>query len=84
MKTLFHIQGMRCAGCSSHIEKDVKAMNGVSTVEINLSTGEMVVEYDENTVTKEDIVKTVVNAGFKASIDGEKKKNLLSRLFGKS
>ena len=84
MKTLFHIQGMRCAGCSSHIEKDVKAMNGVSSVEINLSTGEMVVEYEDDKVSKEDIVKTVVNAGFKASVDGEKKKNLLSRLFGKS
>lgn len=84
MKTLFHIQGMRCAGCSSHIEKDVKAMNGVSTVEINLSTGEMVVEYEDDKISKEDIVKTVVNAGFKASVDGEKKKNLLSRLFGKS
>ncbi len=84
MKTLFHIQGMRCAGCSSHIEKDVKAMNGVVTVEINLSTGEMVVEYEDDKVSKEDIVKTVVNAGFKASVDGEKKKNLLSRLFGKS
>ena len=84
MKTLFHIQGMRCAGCSSHIEKDVKAMNGVSTVEINISTGEMVVEYEDDKVSKEDIVKTVINAGFKASVDGEKKKNLLSRLFGKS
>ena len=84
MKTLFHIQGLRCAGCSSHIEKDVKAMNGVVTVEINLSTGEMVVEYEDDKVSKEDIVKTVVNAGFKASVDGEKKKNLLSRLFGKS
>ena len=84
MKTLFHIQGMRCAGCSSHIEKDVKAMNGVVTVEINLSTGEMIVEYEDDKVSKEDIVKTVVNAGFKASVDGEKKKNLLSRLFGKS
>ena len=84
MKTLFHIQGMRCAGCSSHIEKDVKAMNGVVTVEINLSTGEMVVEYEDDKVSKEDIVKTVVNAGFKATVDGEKKKNLLSRLFGKS
>ena len=84
MKTLFHIQGMRCAGCSSHIEKDVKAMNGVSTVEINLSTGEMVVEYEDDKVSKEEIVKTVVNAGFKATVDGEKKKNLLSRLFGKS
>ena len=84
MKTLFHILGMRCAGCSSHIEKDVKAMNGVSSVEINLSTGEMVVEYEEDKVSKEEIVKTVVNAGFKATVDGEKKKNLLSRLFGKS
>ena len=84
MKTLFHIQGMRCAGCSSHIEKDVKAMNGVVTVEINLSTGEMVVEYEDDKVSKDDIVKTVVNAGFKATVDGEKKKNLLSRLFGKS
>ena len=84
MKTLFHIQGMRCAGCSSHIEKDVKAMNGVSTVEINLSTGEMVVEYEDDKVSKEDIVKTVINAGFKATVDGEKKKNLLNRLFGKS
>lgn len=84
MKTLFHIQGMRCAGCSSHIEKDVKAMDGVDTVEINLSTGEMVVEYEEDKVSKEEIVKTVVNAGFKASVDGEKKKGLLSRLFGKS
>ena len=84
MKTLFHIKGMRCAGCSAHIEKDVTALNGVTSAAINLAAGEMTVEYDESVVTVDDIKAAVKNAGFGVSAEGEKKKSLLSRLFGHS
>ena len=32
----FEVSGMSCAACSSHVEKSVRAVNGVNEVMVNL------------------------------------------------
>ncbi|MDV0445466.1 Copper-exporting P-type ATPase [Methanimicrococcus sp. At1] len=57
---------MTCASCSSHVEKAVSKLNGVSKVTVNLLQNFMVVEYDETAVSETDIIKAVTDAGYGA------------------
>ena len=67
MKTSrFAVTGMSCSACSSHVEKCVSKLNGVSKVSVNLLAGNMQVDYDETVLKDGDIVKTVKKAGYGA------------------
>lgn len=77
-KVKFDIQGMTCSSCQAHVEKAVKKLNGVKNVEVNLLSNNMKVEYDENTLDNEDIIKSVIDAGYGARVfkkESEDKKN---------
>ena len=63
MKETYHVTGMTCTACSSHVEKAVGKVAGVRSVSLNLMTGSMLVDYDQTAVTPADIVKAVVDAG---------------------
>jgi Cu+-exporting ATPase len=57
---------MTCSSCSSHVEKAVRKLSGVSSVTVNLLQNSMTVEYDETVLSKADIIKAVVGAGYGA------------------
>lgn len=71
MKQQFDITGMSCAACSMRIEKKVSKMEGVDKVAVNLLTNSMSVEYND-TVTNDEIIKTVEDAGYGAKLKGAK------------
>ncbi len=73
-KTMFDITGMTCSACSARVEKTVAAMDGVSSVSVNLLSNHMSVTYDENVVTADDIIKAVEGAGYGASSRSAAKK----------
>ena len=67
MKTSrFAVTGMSCSACSSHVEKCVSKLKGVSKVSVNLLAGNMQVDYDETVLKDGDIVKAVKKAGYGA------------------
>lgn len=66
MNDKFDITGMSCAACQSRVEKAVKGLEGISDANVNLLTNSMMVEYDENIVNTEDIIKCVEKAGYGA------------------
>ena len=68
----FDISGMSCAACSSRVEKAVSAAEGVTSCSVNLLTNSMIVE---GTATDEEIIAAVENAGYGASVKGDKKQN---------
>ena len=67
-KVKFDVQGMTCSSCSSHVEKAVSKLQGIKTVNVNLLSNNMVVEYDENIVDNEKIIQAVVDAGYGATV----------------
>ena len=75
MTEKFDITGMTCSACSAHVEKSVKKLDGVRSVSVNLLQNNMYVEFDENTVTSEDIINAVVSGGYGASVSGSKSKS---------
>lgn len=71
MKQKFDVTGMTCSACSAHVEKSVKALNGINSVNVNLLRNFMEVDYDENKVTDDMIIKAVEKGGYGASVKGE-------------
>ena len=65
-KIHFDIQGMTCASCQAHVRKAVQNLDGTTNVNVNLLANDMTVDIDENRIKKEDIIKAVENAGYKA------------------
>ena len=72
MKLKFNITGMTCAACSARVEKVTKAVEGVDSCEVNLLGGTMTVQVG-NENTKDAIIRAVTDAGYGASVAGEKK-----------
>ena len=68
MKHLFQVGGMRCASCQAHVSKAVKAVPGVRDAEVNLVTGRMTVETDDDPDAPQKILDAVKNAGFTAEL----------------
>lgn len=68
MKAKFNVMGMHCSSCSSHVEKSVSAIDGMHSCSVNLLQESMIVDYDETKVTSEQIIKTIQDGGFDASV----------------
>ena len=72
MKQKFNITGMTCSACSAHVEKAVNKLEGVEKAEVNLLANSMSAQYDEGVLSAQDIIKAVEDAGYGASLAGEK------------
>ena len=68
MKERYHISGMTCSACSSHVEKSVCKLPGIEKVSVNLLTETMDVDYNEQELNTEKIVSAVEAAGYGASL----------------
>ena len=68
MTEKFNVTGMTCSACSAHVEKNVKKLNGVKSVNVNLLQNNMHVDFDETAVSVDDIINAkfaFVNTFFK-------------------
>lgn len=68
MNQKFNVTGMTCSACSASVEKSVKKVSGVNSVIVNLLGNSMIVDYDSEVTNNEEIISTVVSAGYNASI----------------
>lgn len=66
MKERYHISGMTCSACSAHVEKAAGKLEGVKKASVNLLTETMEIEYDENRVRRDGIIRAVEKAGYEA------------------
>jgi len=74
MKKRFDVTGMTCSSCSSNVEKTISKIDGISSVVVNLLSNSMVVEYDENVLNSDKIIKEVEAIGYGAIEVNDKKK----------
>lgn len=68
----YNITGMTCAACSSAVERVTRKMAGVEESNVNLTTGILLITYDESKLTSADIIAKVDRAGFGAELFVEK------------
>ena len=48
MTHTYHIQGMTCNGCRSHVEETLSKVDSVSLVAVNLEKGEATIEMESH------------------------------------
>lgn len=63
MKAKYDITGMNCAACSAAVERAMRKL-GIEDVSVNLISGVMEIDYDENSISDKDIRQAVKNSGF--------------------
>jgi len=64
------VTGMTCGHCQAKVEKALKAVIGVYSAVIDLPDGEAEVDFDDDSVTTEQLVAAVANAGYGAKVAG--------------
>ncbi|HZB05057.1 MAG TPA: cation transporter, partial [Thermoleophilaceae bacterium] len=61
------IEGMTCASCANHIERNLNGLEGVSAT-VNFATESARVEYDARAVAPEQLLEAVQSAGYSAAL----------------
>ena len=74
MKKRFDVYGMTCASCQAAVTKAVNKL-GVEDVNVSLINESMSVNYDPGSISDEDIIDAVSNAGYQAVLKNENKVN---------
>ena len=74
-ETIIKVDGMVCSMCSFTIKTALKKLDGVIDTDISYKNKEAKVVYVEGKVTKEDMLRAIENAGFKAHLLEDKEKS---------
>jgi copper chaperone len=64
------VTGMTCGHCQAKVEKALKGLSGVYTAVIDLPDGEAEVDFDDDSVTPEQLVAAITRAGYGAKVAG--------------
>ena len=62
------VGGMTCASCAQNVEKVLKRLEGISSVNVNVSMGKARIEYNSSVVSVEDMRKAIEDIGYSASM----------------
>lgn len=66
----FPIVGMHCASCAKNIERVVKKLSGVQSVQVNYATERGRVEFDPQACRPAQIADQVAKLGYTAVLEG--------------
>ena len=62
-----HIEGMHCGSCAVGIQMLTSQMDGVKSAEVSYDGKKGTFEFDSTKVTKDQIVKSIAELGYRAS-----------------
>jgi copper chaperone len=62
-----NVKGMTCGGCVRSVERVLKAIPGVATVDVSLADGKVHVEYDGAPAASQ-FTKAIEDAGFEVAL----------------
>ncbi len=66
-RVVFEIAGMTCNHCKMRVEKALKAVKGVSAVEVSLSRNNAVVTFDEAAASLPAMKAAIEDAGYEVA-----------------
>ena len=65
-RVVIPVRGMTCASCVAHVERSLRALNGVTSASVNLATEKAAVEYRPMAVDIGRLQASIVDAGYEA------------------
>lgn len=79
MKRTFAVLGMMCAGCAAHVEKKLKATEGVTDAAVNLPARTVLVEYDEHRTSPEQLQASLAQVGYDLVVEQDRNVEAIER-----
>ncbi|MDO8498913.1 MAG: cation transporter [bacterium] len=67
-KKKFKIEGMHCSSCAMVIDMDLEDLEGVCSCKTSYAKQETEVEFDEEKVGVENLLKTIAKSGYRATL----------------
>ncbi len=64
------VTGMTCGHCQAKVEKALKSLSGVYTAIIDLPDGEAEIDFDDDSVTTDQLIGAITKAGYGAKVAG--------------
>ena len=68
MTVKFNVVNMSCANCQKHVKHALEELSGIKDIEINLPAKEVVVDFDENQVTPNQMIDAMAEVNYQANI----------------
>ena len=65
-KQKLQINGMHCTSCAMNIDFDLEDLEGVEKAQTSYAKQQTEVEFDEEKINEETIIKTIKNTGYTA------------------
>lgn len=63
-KVKLKISGMHCTSCAMNIDFDLEDLEGVKLSKTSYAKQETEIEFDQEKVKEEDLIKTVIKTGY--------------------
>jgi len=60
------VEGMICQICAGRVKSALKAVHGVSDVEVRLEKRNAVIQFEDGTVTPDQLMRAITELGYKA------------------
>ncbi|HLR22891.1 MAG TPA: copper ion binding protein [Pseudogracilibacillus sp.] len=64
MKETLKVEGMTCSCCAGNVEKSVNKLDGISSIEIDVDNHEIKVDFNDDSVTLEQIKEKITGEGY--------------------
>lgn len=64
----FVVEGMNCNSCVEGVHKAIRQLPGISSVQVDLPSGGVVVDHEPDKVTVEQIQQQITAAGYTANM----------------
>ena len=74
-KIILEIHGMHCSSCAMNIDFDLEDLKGIKEAKTNYAKQKCEVEFDENYLSQEDIIKQIKETGYAANLENSQQSN---------
>ncbi|KAJ2077987.1 hypothetical protein H4R24_004781 [Coemansia sp. RSA 988] len=68
VETIFSVIGMTCASCVHSIEQHIGSMRGITSIKVDLMTGQATVRHSERAMTAEQLRTSIEDMGFDTQV----------------
>jgi len=76
---IYNIKGMHCASCASIIEKTVKKIDGVDSIEVNPGTEKAKISFDDSKINPENLNQKLEPLGYSLIIENVISHNMTAK-----
>ena len=78
-KKTIAVLGMMCAGCAGNVERKLSSLKGVASAAVNLPARTVLVEYDGNVITPEQMKEELGGIGYDMVIEEDRNVEAIER-----